>query len=135
MDEIIKLSKKKRVDVKIHYGLSQDEMCHMYNESKLTLAVAILEPFGMSVIESLACSTPVVAINEAGFRETVSQNITGMLVDREIKVVSETLTKLLKDDELLKKMGEAGRKDVNKRFTWDNTVDKLEKIFYETKKG
>jgi glycosyltransferase involved in cell wall biosynthesis len=45
------------------------------------------------------------------------------------------ITELLKDFDLLKKMGETGREDVNRRFTWDNTVDKLEKIFYETQKG
>jgi len=134
MKQIIKLAKKMHVSLQLFVGLKQAEICKLYNQSKLTIALAHLEPFGLSVVESLACGTPVVAVNEAGFRETVLDGKTGVLVERDIMKISLAVEDLLKDKTKRDQMGKMGIKDVNTRYTWDNTVEKLEKIFYETKK-
>ncbi len=39
------------------------------------------EPFGLSVIEALACGTPVIARNRGSMRELVDHGVTGFLVD------------------------------------------------------
>lgn len=39
------------------------------------------EPFGLSVIEALACGTPVIAINRGSMPELVDHGVTGFLVD------------------------------------------------------
>lgn len=39
------------------------------------------EPFGLSVIEAMACGTPVVAYRRGALPETVDEAVTGMLVD------------------------------------------------------
>lgn len=135
MGEIKRVANRKQVKLEFHVGLSQEKMCGLYNQSRLTISMAHLEPFGLSIIESLACGTPVVAVNEAGFRETVTDGKTGLLVERNFQKIATKIEKLLRDKELLKEMGNRGIKDVNTRFTWDNTVEKLEEIFYETQKN
>jgi glycosyltransferase involved in cell wall biosynthesis len=131
---IKRLAKNKEVVLKLLTDLDQNSLRRVYSESLLTLALAHLEPFGLSVVESLACGTPVVAVNEGGFKETVLDGKTGRLVDRDPQLIAKAIEVLLSDKEKLKKMGQYGVKDVNMRFTWDNTVANLEKIFYETKK-
>jgi glycosyltransferase involved in cell wall biosynthesis len=39
------------------------------------------EPFGLSVIEALACGTPVIAINRGSMPELIEDGVTGFLVD------------------------------------------------------
>ncbi len=39
------------------------------------------EPFGLSVIEAMACGTPVIARNRGSMRELVEHGVTGFLVD------------------------------------------------------
>jgi len=39
------------------------------------------EPFGLSVIEALACGTPVIAINRGSMPELIDHGVTGFLVD------------------------------------------------------
>jgi glycosyltransferase involved in cell wall biosynthesis len=39
------------------------------------------EPFGLSVIEALACGTPVIAINRGSMPELIEHGVTGFLVD------------------------------------------------------
>ncbi|MFZ3069296.1 MAG: glycosyltransferase family 4 protein [Microgenomates group bacterium] len=134
VSDLKKLAKLKHVDVTFFVGLDKNEMCKLYNQSLLTIATAHLEAFGLSIIESLACGTPVVAIKEAGFRETIVDCKTGLLVDRNNQQMANAIEELLKDKKKREDMGKRGIKDVNTRYTWDNTVEKLEKIFYETKK-
>lgn len=130
--EIKKLAKKQRVKVDFVVGLSQNELRRVYSQSRITLAVAYLEPFGLSVIESLACGTPVVAVREGGFKETVTHQKTGLLIERDAAKMARAIETLLATPDKLSSMGKAGVVDVNKRFTWEKTVDQLEKIFYET---
>ena len=43
--------------------------------------VAFDEPFGLSVVESMLCGTPVVAYPRGSMREIVDEGVTGLLVD------------------------------------------------------
>ncbi len=48
------------------------------------------EPFGLSVIEAMACGTPVIAFNRGSMPEVISEGVTGFLVDS----MEEALAKL-----------------------------------------
>ena len=48
------------------------------------------EPFGLSVIEAMACGTPVIAFNRGSMPEVISEGVTGFLVDS----IEEALAKL-----------------------------------------
>jgi glycosyltransferase involved in cell wall biosynthesis len=39
------------------------------------------EPFGLSVVEALACGTPVIACNRGSMPELIEDGVTGFLVD------------------------------------------------------
>lgn len=129
--ELKSLAKKLGVDLEIKVGLHPGELRNIYSRSKITLAVAYLEPFGLSVIESLACGTPVVAVREGGFKETIVNGKTGLLVPRDAAKIAGEIQSLLTHKLKREEMGRAGVKEVRGRFTWKNTVDQLEKIFYE----
>ena len=40
------------------------------------------EPFGLSVIEAMACGTPVIAVNRGSMAELIVDGVTGFLIDR-----------------------------------------------------
>lgn len=48
-----------------------------------TIYIPIDEDFGMSPVESMACGTPVIGVNEWGLRETIVQDKTGKLLQVE----------------------------------------------------
>jgi len=129
--ELIELAKSKRVILEIQEGIKTPDLCRLYNQSKVLLAVARLEPFGLSVVESLACGTPVLAVDEGGYHETIVTEKSGLLVRRDALALSGALKNLLLHQSLRDKMGLYGIKDVHHRFLWDTTVSKIEKIFHE----
>lgn len=128
-ERIAQIAARVGVKLEIYFGVSPDQMRRLYSESKITLATAYLEPFGLSVIESMACGTPVVAVNEAGFRETIEKNVTGFLVERDAYSLAKACEDVLIHPQLAKKMGEAGIKHTRENFTWDRTVSQLITIF------
>jgi glycosyltransferase involved in cell wall biosynthesis len=103
------------------------EMSKIYSQAQATLCLGVKEPFGLSAVESMACGTPVIAVNEGGFRETVVDGKTGFLIKRDPRVLAQTLLKFIKN----KKLSEGFTKDSVKRattkFTWERHNQSLEK--------
>ena len=75
------------------------------------------EPFGLSVIEALACGTPVIARNRGSMRELIDHGVTGFLVDDQEGAIAA-----------VKRLGEidraACRAAVAARFTVDHMADR-----------
>lgn len=108
--------------------LSDKEIVKLYNESLITLSLSNFDTFGLVALESLACEVPVVAFNVAGYRETMIDGKTGHLVDFSAEEIADKIIKLLRNPELRNKMGKAGRKWVEKQWTWEKQIKDLEAL-------
>ncbi len=53
------------------------------NATALLFPIAWPEPFGLAMIEAMACATPVIAFRRASVPEIVDDGITGFIVDSE----------------------------------------------------
>ncbi len=70
------------VELTFATGLTDAELAREYSRSQCTLLCGRVEPFGLTMVESLACGTPVVGLHEGGYREVVREGRWGYLVDR-----------------------------------------------------
>jgi glycosyltransferase involved in cell wall biosynthesis len=79
------IEKKLRSDyrgvVELLGHISDEELWREYARAKGFIALARDEDFGMTVVEAMAAGTPVIAFNGGGFRETVVDGETGVLID------------------------------------------------------
>lgn len=73
------------------------------------------EPFGLSVVESMACGTPVIAVNRGAMREIVRDGVTGFLVLNYLEI-PDILSKVRELDR------HACRKWVEDNFTVERMV-------------
>jgi glycosyltransferase involved in cell wall biosynthesis len=88
------------------------------------------ESFGVVVLEAEACGVPVVATNVGGVPEVCVDGKTGFLVPAEdAAVLAEKIILLAKDPALRQRLGAAGRNFVLKNYRWEETVDKMLKLF------
>ena len=100
-----------------------------YSRSILTICADIAEPFGLKVLESLACGTPVVAVNEGGYKETLKDEVCGYLVERNPKSISKKILLMIKNPKKYKQFSVDSRKDMLVNWQWEEGIKLIEKNF------
>ena len=100
----------------------------IYSAADVTVVPSYHESFGMAAIESLACSTPVVATRTGGLTTVVQNNKTGFLVPRCPGFFAETLDSLLRNSTMLKEMSKAARPSVL-QFSWKNVANMIQNMY------
>ncbi|UCG70117.1 MAG: glycosyltransferase family 4 protein [Thermoplasmata archaeon] len=90
------------------------------------------EPFGQVILEAMAAGLPCIAFKrvppeyEVAAEEMIESGLTGYCVNPyDRNELRERLLYLIDHPNIGKKMGEAGRRVCEKKFSWDNHVRKL----------
>jgi glycosyltransferase involved in cell wall biosynthesis len=109
-------------------GISEAELINEINKSKIVLALSRSEPFGLVPIEAMACGVPVIAVSEGGFKESVVDNKTGYLINREKQQLKEKIDLLLKNDSLRNRLGKNSRERILTKFTWEISANNFLKL-------
>ncbi|MDX1934709.1 MAG: glycosyltransferase family 4 protein [Capsulimonadales bacterium] len=112
----------------IEEEVSDDRLRDAYRNASVFAFAPYLEPFGLVVLEAMASGLPVVALREAGPRETIRDGETGFLTDARPEVFGRALLHLLDDGERAAAMRQAARQDMIDRWTWNRSVGELEEV-------
>ncbi|MBU1199956.1 glycosyltransferase [Patescibacteria group bacterium] len=81
------------------------------------IALARDEDFGITPVESMACGTPVIAFNGGGFKESVVDGVTGVLInDTDEKTIGKAVKKILNTKWDKKALWKQARKFSRERF-------------------
>jgi phosphatidylinositol alpha-1,6-mannosyltransferase len=90
------------------------------------------EGFGIVCLEAAACGIPVVAGRSGGLPDAVEDGVTGILVDpNDLADCAAAIVALLEDPQRARALGEAGRKRVLERFTWERVLADARRVFGE----
>jgi glycosyltransferase involved in cell wall biosynthesis len=88
------------------------------------------EPFGIPLIEAMAAGLPVITTRGGAASEIVVDGETGLLVERgDVGSLVSALCTLLRDPDLRRQMGRAGRERAARLFTWNHAVAKLDRLY------
>jgi colanic acid/amylovoran biosynthesis glycosyltransferase len=99
-------------------GAVAEEAVRQQLEAAHVFALASLqEPLGVAIMEAMAMGVPVVATREGGVPELIEHDADGLLIDaRAPGQLAAALTRVLRDAELARRLGTAGRRTVAERF-------------------
>lgn len=91
------------------------------------------EGFGLTAAEAMAAGKPVLASDTSGLKEVVANGETGILfpVD-DYATVLKALQKLIKDPDLRKNLGDAGRKRVSEIFSFEIFTRKINALYSDS---
>lgn len=128
-DRLLALADQKGVSLQIEVGISVEELVNAYNHALFLLYLPYKEPFGLVVLESMACGTPVIGVNEGGICETILDGETGYLTHRRGIDAVNKIEKMLTDIHLQKQMGERAQEIVKKYWSWNRSIEALESEF------
>ncbi|MDQ0755238.1 glycosyltransferase [Arthrobacter sp. B3I4] len=91
------------------------------------------EPFGIVPLEAMASGIPVVAAAVGGLRDTVVNQVTGLLVPpQDPAATAAALARLLADPGLGRQLGRAGQQRARARYSWDRVAAETEHAYRET---
>ena len=104
----------------------------LINQSRIFLYPSREEPFGLSIVEAMACGVPVITTNVYGPSEIITQDVDGLTVNPEdVNALVKAIHTLLNDEQLRIVMGEEGRTTVEKRFDINQHLENLVAIYQD----
>jgi alpha-maltose-1-phosphate synthase len=133
--------------------LSKTDTIQLYSHARVFCCPSVYEPFGIINLEAMACKAAVVASAVGGIKEVVVDGETGFLVpfdqdpvtsfpldpDRFARDLAAKLSDLLADPAKCKRLGEAGRKRAEEKFSWtrigDQTIDLYQSLIEARKRS
>ena len=117
-------------DIVIKGHVPYEELIQLYKDASIFAMPSIQENFGHVFLEAMAYKTPCIGTTVDAMPEIIEDSRTGFLIPpNDYKQLADKLILLLEDENLLRKMGEEGRKRVEKCFTWDLVVERMTKQF------
>jgi glycosyltransferase involved in cell wall biosynthesis len=98
--------------------------------------IAFPEPFGLSVVEAMACGTPVIGSNVGGIKYSVVDEHTGFLVPpHQPELLAEKINRLLQDTTLYHSMRKHAIKHVRNNFTWNKVAVSVHQVYNDVLKA
>jgi starch synthase len=131
LQEIIKRGKIKDRVVLTGF-VTDEELAILYQLSSMFILPTKADTLPLVILDAMFFAKPVVASNVGGIPEEVVDGETSFLVSPgKPKKLAAAINKLLTDQVLAKKMGQAGQSRVQNLFTWPKAAQKTIKIYKE----
>ncbi|MDJ1420755.1 MAG: glycosyltransferase family 4 protein [Candidatus Methanoperedens sp.] len=109
---------------------SYDELVDLYKNSAVFCMPSHQENLGHVYLEAMAYKMPCVGSFTGGVPEIIRDGETGFLVEPDnAGQLADRLILLLEDENLMRKMGETGRRRVEELFTWESVIEKMTREF------
>lgn len=111
------------------------KMPELYAECDVYVQPSIVEPFGIAVLEAMACGKPVIGTKVGGMIDTIVDGETGFLVNpKDSKELAERII-MLKDEKPRKKLGKNARERAVKHFDWKEIGLEYQKLLKPSNLG
>jgi glycosyltransferase involved in cell wall biosynthesis len=108
---------------------SRNDIGAVMQSLDLLIVNSTAEPFGLVIVEAMACGTPVLAVSVDGIPEIIAHDQNGWLVPpRDEPALAAAIVHLSREAGLRRRLARQGRQDV-KRFSADRYLAELEGFY------
>ncbi|MEP6960308.1 MAG: glycosyltransferase family 4 protein [Nitrospirota bacterium] len=129
-DRLKGLAHELKIADRVHIVGFQDPVQPFLASLDLYVHPALMEGFGIAVVEAMAMGKAVVATTTGGLPEVVAQGETGLLVPPgDAESLAATIVSLLLDGVRREQMGRNGKARVQERFSLDASVIQVERFY------
>lgn len=128
------------VDLVNFFKLKKNVLIDAYKLSEMPLLYAaaavciypssVGEPFGLTMLESMASARPIVVTNSGGMPEIIRDGINGFVVPvKNFEELASRIMQLLHDDKLRERLGATGRAMVEQQYTKQIVADNVLNLY------
>jgi glycosyltransferase involved in cell wall biosynthesis len=112
----------------IKYYRDPDDLCALYNCNSIFISNSFTEGFGLVSVESMLCGCALICTDIEGHKEYAFEGETALLVETaNAKSMADRICYLINNNDYRMALAKRGHNYVL-RFSWDNAVDKMEKV-------
>ena len=105
-------------NLRIVGAISDQALDQLYREAICVVAPALLEDYGLTVIEAMSYGKPVIVCNDGGYLcHFVRHEVNGLVVEPNGMAIASAIRRLASDPELTRQLGLAARATAAE-FTW-----------------
>jgi len=136
--EIQNLVKDLGVEEQVRFlsDLPQEQMPVLYNLADVMVSLRETDGSACSMLEAMACKTPIIASDIPSMREWIQDGVNGRLVDpHDVRQVKEALVSLLKDSGQKQRIAAASYKVVQEFGDYRKWWNHLEGLYYDLSKN
>jgi glycosyltransferase involved in cell wall biosynthesis len=106
--------------------VDKNTLIDWHRKASVFACPSVSDHFPISILEAMACGTPVVGTNVGAIPEVIKNGINGVLVPpNDSKAFAIALGELLADKKEREAYGENARKIVEKSFSWQAVIGRL----------
>jgi len=113
--------------------VTDDELPDVYRSSDVLVMPSLYgESQGIVALEGMASGLPVIASPVGGLREVITDRVTGLLLESiSPRSIANTVLMLHSNPLLSKKISKKAREIVEKKYSWDVIIPKVERVYEE----
>ncbi len=106
--------------------MSRAELVQAYQEAALCILPSTWENSSYTLLEAMACATPVVACNSGGSPELIENGVSGFLIPvNDSEALVSRIAELLAKPSLRKVMGDNARRRIEESFSVEQVLPKM----------
>jgi glycosyltransferase involved in cell wall biosynthesis len=120
-------------DVLFTGGVSEEDLCALYNGAEALVYPAFAEGFGLPVVEAMASGTPVVTSNTTALQE-VAGSAAILVNPHSHEEIAQAIDRLLSDESLKSELSHMGL-DRARQFRWEETAQKTVEVYRQVIAG
>jgi len=108
------------------------DLARLFAAANVFVSASLMETYGLTLVEAMACGTPVVAFRVGGIPEAAPEGKASILcAPQDGAALIKAITRLRNSAQLREKLGEAGRETVRVRNQLNSFSDLFQEVYRE----
>jgi glycosyltransferase involved in cell wall biosynthesis len=113
----------------LHMGFtSEEQLVRLYNQATVYVSTSQHEGFCLPLLEAMACGCPVITTNSDSNMEFCVNNINCLVVENRPESLALAIEHVCANKALADRLAHEGLITA-RRYQWDTSIDKLERVF------
>ncbi|MBS4209165.1 glycosyltransferase family 4 protein [Bacillus sp. FJAT-50079] len=101
----------------------RNDIVSLLKMSDIAVASSSREGLPVNIMEAMACGLPIVAVDNRGHRELISNNINGWLIEKDIGNIADRIINLATNEDLRDLFGSHSRKIIEEKFSLNKVLE------------
>ncbi len=107
--------------------LTEQEKFSAYVDADVFILPSIHEGFPMTVLEAMACGTPVIVTKGCNISDALEN--CGIVIDHDRTQLVQAIESILENSPLRQHFGVQGSEKIKNEFNWDNIAERVETVY------